>query len=155
LAKGKTPFGSDNPKYKKKLSASIWSIINVCCNPNPLLRPSATYVTQLLLEVISAQATTIEAAPTDFLDLESTNMAKKRVLFIVQARRSDISNQRNDMQASQEDITLLQTAVEKLTDPIASFLLGAAIWHKVVPVSMYEDKTSKEVPSIQDYADSE
>jgi hypothetical protein len=95
----------------------ILRLVASCCNPRPKARPSATEVASSLWDIMTLPA--LERS----LETSAGEEIKTRI--------SDLLDQGTESKRAiaQEDIEVLRL-LETHGDPVASYLLGLAIWRK-------------------------
>jgi hypothetical protein len=125
LNEGKFPWKLDSSVPKHAPLSHVKALVETCCHPNPTLRPPMASVAQSLFMILTCG---------DILDLttnQDTEEAKRRVrdaLDVIEAGKGDEKSK--DM-ILPEDRNILQALVDQ-GDPVASALLGAAIWRGIV-----------------------
>lgn len=124
IAENKMPWSSVPHNL---IPRKILQLVASCCNPRPKLRPSATEVASALWDVMILPP----------LEMSLATSAEEET----KARVSDILDQgrKSALFISQEDEQVLRS-LEAQQDPVASYLLGLAIWFKhIKPESEVEE----------------
>lgn len=130
-------------------------IIRQCWTRDPMLRPTASAVALRLIDVtahlavaesnlVSADMQSSAAARNTLDVLENRQIAtiQKRTLDIIRDARHVNKNSTDLVQSTARiDLNDFNMLLEDGTDPLTSFLLGAAFWWNVNPVSLDDPGT--------------
>ena len=132
LASGKLPWTVEADRQGWD---DVYSIVHSCWNSHPSLRPPAPYVAQTLLAFYTQRSlgapSSIDEVPEEVQGSIFEKICSKRNGF---STVTDISI---------EDAMRLKRSVDKYSEPRNSFLLGAAVWWKLVPVEVFADSFSE------------
>jgi len=112
----------------------IYSVIRDCWNADPALRPSASFVTQTLLDHLVRNL--VGAPPVTETPYDILLTVKERVHQRIQSRMRD-KEQGNDI--NPDDVKILRQSADVDVDPVSCFLLGDAIFRHLIPAHMYDE----------------
>ena len=125
LKEGQVPW---NMKLNTPMDANfaqLNSLVKSCCHPDPSLRPPMASVAQSLFMILSCAD--ILAPPLT----PDANGIKLRVKEALDVAKVDKQAQYSDSVLNDKDCDTLRTLVRQ-GDPVASALLGGAIWRQLV-----------------------
>jgi hypothetical protein len=113
--------------------SDVYTIVQGCWNKKAVLRNAALYVEQALLEIYThCSGNTKVLLPT--IEVGDLEKVKTSVFKQITAKRNHI----DACSIAIEHALMLKSSVDKY-DPSCSFLVGAAIWHKLVDIDLFAD----------------
>jgi len=120
------------------------NLLRGCWQKNPKLRPSAAFIAQKLLDVLTQYA----AAPESTIS-ESSPATQQTQLVAIKQKCFELIQQKRDKKnpieprlTTEEFGDLVRSNHEEF-DPIGSFLIGAVIWWKLSDFDEWDDDYSE------------
>jgi hypothetical protein len=135
LAQGHLPWDISPDQEREPIS----SIVRDCWNGNPILRPSATFIAQGVLDILVRKL--VGAPPALFIPHDVLLAVKERVLQGISDRKSGTEQA---ISIDPKDVRILRKSADSSVDTVSSFLLGAAILHGLIPAHMYDHGNADE-----------
>jgi hypothetical protein len=115
------------------LPPPLASLIRSCCNTNPSIRPSMAFVAQSILHLFTGDGILIDSPEQD------PGEARSRVQQVLELAET-ANDQDNTVLVEASDAIFLRSLSED-GDPVASALLGAAIWRDLVAYDFESDSS--------------
>lgn len=130
LAKGALPWDINGSQRADQ----IYSIVRDCWNVNPILRPSAAFVAQTILDIVVREL--LPASPPTLPPHDILHAIKERVLQGIKDKKE--GSKQESQTINSDDVRTLRQSADLSIDPVSSYLLGTAILYGLIPVHMYD-----------------
>ena len=111
----------------------IYPIIRDCWNANPVLRPSAAFVAQTILDIVVRDL--VPGSPATVVPHNILHGIKERVLEAIRTKKEGKKHE----PIIPDDARTLRQSADLSVDPVSSYLLGAAILYGLIPMHEQDD----------------
>ena len=119
----------------------IYPIVRDCWNANPVLRPSAAFVAQTILDIVVRDL--VPGSPAAVVPHSTLYVIKERVLEEIRYKKE---GKKHESIIIPDEARTLRQSADLNVDPVSSYLLGAAILYGLIPM---HDQDNVEYASIE------
>ena len=126
LAEGILPWDISRGQEADQIFPIVWD----CWNVNPVLRPSAAFVAQTILDIVVRDL--VPGSPATVVPHSILYVIKERVLEQIRYKKEG----KNHESIIPDEARMLRQSADLSVDPISSYLLGAAILYGCMTKTM-------------------